>query len=111
MQDAIRSSDVCARLGGDEFLAVLSNCDVANGGAKALALQAAIKDLNVEVQPDMFARVSISFGVAAYPDDGESLEQLLEAADARMYTNKRQRPARETHVGAQSDPREPVTVP
>jgi diguanylate cyclase (GGDEF)-like protein len=88
IQGCLRSYDVCARHGGDEFLVVLSDCDAAQGQARALELQAAVGVLEVEVRPSVLMPVGISIGVAAYPDDHDSLERLLETADARMYGDK-----------------------
>jgi len=105
LQGSIRSHDVCGRYGGDEFLAVLSDCNAAHGEARALELQAAVDASEVEVRPNVNAPVGISIGVAAYPDDNDSLERLLEAADARMYTNKLRRAPRVMHA-ARSDAHE-----
>jgi diguanylate cyclase (GGDEF)-like protein len=91
MRALLRLHDVCARHGGDEFLAVLSGCGAAEGHARAVELQTAIEMLQIEIRPAVLARVGISIGTATYPDDGDSLERLLEVADARMYTNKLQR--------------------
>jgi diguanylate cyclase (GGDEF)-like protein len=94
MQGSLRSYDVCARYGGDEFLAVLSDCDGVQGEAKALQLQAAVDALEVEVRARVLVRTGISIGAATYPEDGELLEELIESADARMYTNKLGRASR-----------------
>ena len=110
MQACLRSYDVCARHGGDEFLAVLSDCDAAQGEATALELQAAVDALEVEVRPAVLVRLGISIGAAAYPDDEESLERLLETADARMYSNKLHRAPRRTRLEARDDPRASVTL-
>jgi len=88
MQGSLRSYDVCARYGGDEFLVVLSDCDRMQGEAKALQLQAAVDGLEVEVKPGLIAQTGVSIGTATYPEDGELLEELIETADARMYSNK-----------------------
>jgi diguanylate cyclase (GGDEF)-like protein len=88
LQGSIRAQDVCGRYGGDEFLAVLSDCDRAHGEAKAVELQAAVDVLQVEVRPNVHVPVGISVGAAAYPDDGDSLDRLLETGDARMYADK-----------------------
>jgi diguanylate cyclase (GGDEF)-like protein len=89
-----RASDVVARLGGDEF-AVLC------GGAAAQQLSGSLGRLKSEAATSMFARsypgLSWSAGVAEFqPESKDSIEDLLRAADARMYaakaTSKMERP-------------------
>jgi len=46
--------------------------------------------------------LAVSVGAAVYPDDGDSLEAVLEVADSRMYTEKRRRNEPATH--------EPISV-
>jgi len=96
LQSRLDIRHMCGRYGGDEFLAVLSECGRAEAAATCRTLQGAVGALEIGIRPDVFARVGISIGVAVYPDDGESLERLLEIADARMYENKLQRSAART---------------
>jgi diguanylate cyclase (GGDEF)-like protein len=88
LQASMRSSDVCARYGGDEFLIVLPNCGVAEAQRRAHELQEAVGAIPVGGAAESDVFLSISVGTAVLPNDGESLEQLLEMADARMYRNK-----------------------
>ncbi len=83
----LRDTDTLCRLGGDEFVAVLpqlENCqDAAHICRKILASFC---------QPYLLAghelTVSGSAGIALYPDDGESVSELLRKADAAMYRAK-----------------------
>ncbi|GAB3355964.1 diguanylate cyclase domain-containing protein [Lysobacter tyrosinilyticus] len=85
-----RNADTVARLGGDEFGVILSQVDDRHG-VDALAQRMA----DCINEPFEFERrpiqLRISIGVALYPDDGRTLEALLEAADQAMYTQKRSR--------------------
>ncbi|QNP40581.1 sensor domain-containing diguanylate cyclase [Lysobacter solisilvae (ex Woo and Kim 2020)] len=94
IRNSTRAADTVARLGGDEFGVILAQCSDRDG------VQAHAQRLNTCVGAD-FAfeqhplRLGASIGAAIYPDDGDSLETLLEAADQAMYVNKRAgRPAR-----------------
>ncbi|WP_290622828.1 GGDEF domain-containing protein [Kangiella sp.] len=86
----IRSSDTVARFGGDEFAITLSPV---NGSESAQAvignLIQSLKQPMVEEEQEF--QLGASFGFAIYPDDAEEVEALLEIADQRMFTNKRER--------------------
>ena len=51
-------------------------------------LQSAIDDCAYEVRPGRVARVGISIGFATYGVDGTAIDELMEAADQRMYQDK-----------------------
>ncbi|MBA5604994.1 GGDEF domain-containing protein [Duganella sp. FT3S] len=86
----IRDSDLVARVGGDEFCVILSTVQTAaNLEQKKLALCDAI-ERGFEFEGHRL-NLGASIGAALYPDDASHLEQLLEAADQRMYTSKRMR--------------------
>jgi|GEM_PF-2403254 len=83
----IRQSDTLARLGGDEFSIVLnqvSNNDVIVGITRGLL---AVMEDPIHILDQSFY-VTLSVGVAIYPDDGESPDILLKNADAAMYQAK-----------------------
>jgi len=82
-----RADDTLARLGGDEFTIFLQGVKSAEN-----ALQVARKLLNallnVFLLDDKQMYVSASFGIALFPDHGNSAEVLLKSADAAMYVAK-----------------------
>jgi two-component system, cell cycle response regulator len=77
--------DIAARHGGDEFCAML------RGASKSSAIGRAQQFCDTIRAHDFgFAsRVTVSVGVATFPDDAASANALLEAADAAMYRSKR----------------------
>ncbi|MBZ5625446.1 MAG: MASE1 domain-containing protein [Acidobacteriia bacterium] len=90
LQASCRSIDTAARFGGDEFGMLL----VETEGASALGVaQRVCEQLAAEKESPS---LSASAGVAAYPEDGESVETLLQAADHGLYQmkggNRRGRP-------------------
>jgi diguanylate cyclase (GGDEF)-like protein len=91
IQANIRRSDFCARYAGDEFVVVLTHCGRDEANARALQLQSAIDGMVAEARPGLLLRPSISVGVGLSPEDGESSEELLAAADRRMYEDKQRR--------------------
>jgi diguanylate cyclase (GGDEF)-like protein len=83
----LRASDTVARVGGDEFVAVLGSAkgrdDVAAAAQKIL--DECAEPFSIEGHP---YKVSLSMGIAIYPDDGDTIERIVSAADAAMYRIK-----------------------
>jgi diguanylate cyclase (GGDEF)-like protein/PAS domain S-box-containing protein len=77
-----RNIDVAARHGGDEFAAILP--ETGSDGALKLALRIRERLARDGQQPAL----SVSVGAAAYPQDGQTLEQLLRVADRALYEMK-----------------------
>lgn len=86
---SLRESDVTGRIGGEEFAAVLPEQGLERAAAVAERLRAAVARLRVDAgSAHGRVEVTISVGVAAFPGDAETLEGLLECADARLYLAK-----------------------
>jgi diguanylate cyclase (GGDEF)-like protein len=87
LRDAVREDDIVARLGGDEFIVVLPDIrkrtDAARVASKIVATMA--RPFLLDEQE---AFVTVSIGVAVYPDDGEDADGLMRHADAAMYLAK-----------------------
>jgi diguanylate cyclase (GGDEF)-like protein len=77
-----REIDVAARYGGDEFVLVLPEASA--NAALHVAQRISDRLRNDGLEPPL----SASIGVATYPADGATLEELLSAADRALYTNK-----------------------
>jgi diguanylate cyclase (GGDEF)-like protein len=77
-----RTIDTCARYGGDEFVLVLPE----TGREAALEVVRRIRD-RVATDPEQ-PRISVSAGVAIYPEDGTTIEMLLDSADRALYQVK-----------------------
>lgn len=87
LKSSIRDSDTLARFGGDEFVILFENIsDKQNASIMAKTLAQALKAefiINGEK-----VEVSCSIGVAIFPDEGNTAESLLIAADKAMYLIK-----------------------
>ena len=96
MVRGIRKTDTVARLSGDEFAVVLEEVQSATAalsvGRKLCEIIAAayvITPAGTHAGAAVQASVSVSVGVAAFPNNGRTREELLNAADAAMYAAKR----------------------
>jgi diguanylate cyclase (GGDEF)-like protein len=101
LREVVREGDTVARLGGDEFTLILNRIrEPANAAAIAGKILAAL------VRPLVIAgrelRVGVSIGIAVFPDHGEKIEALLEAADHAMYRAKKA--GRQGYAFVESDP-------
>lgn len=89
LQGALRSTDVVARYGGEEFVILLLDTGPEEAHAAALKLQRAVADHRFpfeESQPG--GRLTVSVGIAFYPNDSRSGRKLLQYADQALYKSK-----------------------
>ena len=104
-----RDIDTSARFGGDEFALVLPE----TGRAPAAAVARRICDrlANDGRQP----RLSVSIGIAVYPNDGQTIDALLSAADTALYSMKANARTREAgpakhHAAVRVSMRRPIAT-
>jgi len=88
INDQLREYDFLARYGGDEFVAIITETEVENLSSLHDRITRAVIDLKLQVEGGNYAQVGISLGSASYPDHGETLDSLIEAADKAMYIEK-----------------------
>lgn len=91
----LRDYDFLARYAGDEFVALVPETDDEEIKELSQRIEKAVYDFVLPIGEDKAARVGISIGAASYPADGDSLEQVLVAADKAMYRVKSTRKTRE----------------
>jgi diguanylate cyclase (GGDEF)-like protein len=86
----LRQTDLLARYGGEEFAVVLPETTKTEALQVGERMRAAVDErLNPPAAPWPI-RVTVSIGVASYPEDGETPADLVNAADQSMYVAKRQ---------------------
>ncbi|MFQ5574605.1 MAG: diguanylate cyclase [Terriglobia bacterium] len=88
IKQTIRNVDIAARYGGDEFAIILPHTKLHEAEIVARRLVEASEQYRYETKDDNPAPVTLSVGVAVFPRDGRSLQELVESADAAMYRAK-----------------------
>ncbi|HEV2439442.1 MAG TPA: GAF domain-containing protein [bacterium] len=81
--------DFVARYGGDEFIILLPHTPRAVAADVAERIRRTVEDTPFIVGRDI-ASITISLGVASFPEDGDTTITLIEAADRRMYAVKQE---------------------
>jgi len=85
----IRSEDIACRYGGEEFTIILPDTTVKGACDRAESILTAISDLRVTAGRQTFDGLTVSIGLAFFPGDGETADELLQHADAALYDAKR----------------------
>jgi len=85
-----RLSDMVCRYGGEEFSIILPETDVAQGRAVAERLRRIVQETGIEHQEVMLTgNLTVSIGVACYPDDAQMADEIVDKADQALYQAKR----------------------
>jgi diguanylate cyclase (GGDEF)-like protein len=87
MRSELREEDMLARFGGDEFVAFLpdTTCRKAWEIAEKMRIRIAEAPLNYEGNA---LSITVSCGIACYPEHGQDLTQIMKMADKALYTSK-----------------------
>jgi len=88
LRSGVRDSDSVVRFGGEEFVLLLDETAPAAAQAKAEALRVAAQNNPVITPNGARVDLTVSIGIAIYPDDGDSAHVLLSCADQRMLSAK-----------------------
>jgi diguanylate cyclase (GGDEF)-like protein len=86
---SVREMDTVARYGGEEFAIVLPQTDAAHGQRVAERLRAAVAASPLPVDFPEPLLLTVSIGLAVYPDDASAKGGLIECADKALYAAKR----------------------
>jgi diguanylate cyclase (GGDEF)-like protein len=85
----IRRADLAARYGGEEFVVVMPNTSAAEAFLVAEKIRVAVSASDISLPGGAAVHLTVSIGVAAYPENAESAPELFSRADEALYRAKR----------------------
>ena len=89
LKNNIRATDIACRYGGEEMSIILPNSSKDSSLTTAEKICKRVASNKFKLNNTVIEEnVTISLGVATYPDDGETASEIIEAADKRLYQSK-----------------------
>lgn len=89
LRETFRSDDIPCRLGGEEFVILLPDTPTEVAASRAEELRRKIEKMVVRHHDGVLPKVTVSVGVASYPEHGANADVILKAADDALYKAKR----------------------
>ena len=83
-----RGGDIACRYGGEEFLLILAEASLETGYERAVKLKEQVAGLQVRHRGETLRRITVSVGVAAFPQHGTTAMQIVKLADQALYRAK-----------------------
>jgi diguanylate cyclase (GGDEF)-like protein/PAS domain S-box-containing protein len=84
----VRSEDIACRYGGEEFTLIMPEASMEVALRRAERLRQEVKELRIQQRGQSLGVVTVSLGVAVYPEFGATAEALIRAADLALYRAK-----------------------
>ena len=88
MLSLARGEDILCRYGGEEFALVMAHASPATMLERAEKICLGVQNLGIESDGRRVGPITLSAGIAIFPDHGESGQAVLQAADAALYRAK-----------------------
>jgi diguanylate cyclase (GGDEF)-like protein len=89
LKRSVRTEDVACRFGGEEFMLVMLEALANDARVRAESIRRGVEGLDLVHEGRSLGPVTLSLGVASFPDHGHSWEAVVAAADAALYSAKR----------------------
>ena len=84
----IRGGDIACRYGGEEFLVIMMDASLSSACQRAESLKEQVRSLQIHHRGETLRKVTVSIGVAAFPDHGTSAQEIINRADKALYIAK-----------------------
>lgn len=86
----IRQYDIACRYGGEELVIVMPDASIDDTIIRAEEIRLGVKKLQLEHEGEKLESISVSIGVSYFPDDSNTVDGLIQAADKALYKAKEQ---------------------
>jgi len=87
-RNSFRTTDICCRYGGEEFAIILPESSAQDAAIRANALRSEVKRLRLQYKKQNLGPITLSAGVAAFPEHASTSEEMLKIADQCLYESK-----------------------
>jgi diguanylate cyclase (GGDEF)-like protein len=88
LQNLVRKEDIACRFGGEEFILILPETALEVAAKRAEHFREELKHASIQHLNRDFGNVTVSLGVAAYPDHGQDVQTVMRKADEALYNAK-----------------------
>ncbi|HEX4617899.1 MAG TPA: diguanylate cyclase [Stellaceae bacterium] len=88
LENLFRNEDIPCRFGGEEFVVILPGADADAALRRAEQLRSKVEDIVVRYLEKNLPRITVSVGVAVFPEAGDNPQAVLKAADEALYRAK-----------------------
>lgn len=99
LANELRGTDQIYRYGGDEFVVIMPRVDINIVHRIALRVQAKMKEKIFNIDEAKDYKLSVSIGIAQYPNDAKTADEIINFADEMMYVSKKSGRGKVFHVG------------
>ncbi len=90
MRRLSRTEDIACRYGGEEFVLILPGASLEIAAGRAQALGKACRELQLQHHNQHLGQITLSLGVASFPEHGERYDAVISTADGALYEAKLQ---------------------
>jgi len=87
-RQSVRAEDIICRYGGEEFVIILPDTSQESALHRAETIRERTSQLRIRLHDEALREITISIGMATYPQSGTTLEEMLRSADRALYTAK-----------------------
>ena len=88
LRSFFRATDICCRYGGEEFAIILPESSSQDAAIRADTLRSEVKRLRLQHKKQSLGSITLSIGIAAFPEHGSTSDELLKRADQCLYESK-----------------------